>query len=116
MIDESLDVKEVVYSAERVSFVHDDDLVSIAAPSTGLSGELSVISGVDRRQEEGVWECVKISPLRLIAFKSSFGKVPESPFFCPLFIFFNSFFQAKALLVICAWLHVCHVNVYECTL
>lgn len=48
MIDESLDVKEVVYSAERVSFVHDDDLVSIAAPSTGLSGELLVISGVDR--------------------------------------------------------------------
>lgn len=96
MIDESLDVKEVVYSAERVSFVHDDDLVSIAAPSTGLSGELSVISGVDRRQEEGVWECVKISPLRLIAFKSSFGKVPESPFFCPLFLFsLIHFFRLK---------------------
>lgn len=40
MIDESLDVKEVVYSAERVSVIHDDELVSTAALSTGLSGEL----------------------------------------------------------------------------
>ena len=40
MIDESLDVKEVVYSAERVSVMHDDELVSIAVPSTGLFGEL----------------------------------------------------------------------------
>lgn len=48
MIDETLDVKEVVYSAERNSFVHDDDLVSTAATSTGLSGELLAPSGVDR--------------------------------------------------------------------
>ena len=39
MIDESLDVKEVIYSAERVSVMHADDLVS-TAPSSGLSGEL----------------------------------------------------------------------------
>lgn len=44
-------------------------------------------------------------------------KITESPFFSSLFLFsLNSFFQAKAFLVICAWLHVCHVNVYECTL
>lgn len=42
MIDESLDVKEVVYSAERVSVMHDDELVSIAAPPTGLSGLLQL--------------------------------------------------------------------------
>lgn len=40
MIDESLDVKEVVYSAEIVGVKHDDELVSIVAPSTGLSGDL----------------------------------------------------------------------------
>lgn len=36
VIDESLDVKEVVYSAERVSVMHDDELVSIAPPQGSL--------------------------------------------------------------------------------
>lgn len=40
MIDESLDVKEMVYSAERVSVLHDAELVSTAVPPTGLFGEL----------------------------------------------------------------------------
>ncbi|PWA32506.1 hypothetical protein CCH79_00019409 [Gambusia affinis] len=40
VIDESLDVNEVVYSAERVSVMHGDELVSTAAPSSEHSGEL----------------------------------------------------------------------------
>ena len=39
MIDETLDVKEVIYSAEKISVMHDDEMVSTVPPS-GLSGEL----------------------------------------------------------------------------
>lgn len=55
MIDESLDVKEVVYSAERVSVIHDDELVSTGAPSTGTLGNCSYLWGGG----EGRRECAE---------------------------------------------------------
>lgn len=46
VIDESLDVKEVVYSAERVSFVHDDDLGSFRPLDEDFSFGSSALIGL----------------------------------------------------------------------
>lgn len=56
MIDESLDVKEVIYSAERVSVLHGDEPVSIATLSTGYSGGNCSLVGESVRR----WESAQL--------------------------------------------------------
>lgn len=65
-----------------------------------------------------MWECAKISVLQLMTLKKKAALEKTLNLFVSFFftLFFSFFVQAKALLVICAWLHACHVNVCECTL
>lgn len=71
MIDESLDVKEVVYSAERVSVIHDDELVSTVAPSTGLWGTV-VICGEEVKEGGSVQRAL----IKSFGNESQFSPVP----------------------------------------